>query len=400
MQESSERFFPSDKAGQVLIVRPWHDLISCIPGPVRGRPCVETGGKIMGLLKITLPLCLLLLILAGQGQAQAPGYLGKLSIPFPTDGTQVRTSAPLAPYVTYRIKITALSNLKHIYQEYPEGYNSFVVVDGQLIKAVIFDQESDGFVGNLEFLYRGNGKMISIGLSEDKRDLLSDAQLEIFVESWIQRLWREQFRHIWTEYGMALVVAALVMPVLLLLLFLYLKRTDRMRADEERAEAARRTFLLESHNKRIEVMREIDVRAHQRAQEMIKQNYDELQKKIIYWRTRAYTESYFLNVDLRHQYAHANREKVINQLEKEWAQECQEIAQDLPLMKAMREQEPGIIHWIQARQEVVYLAHNLAWKEHKVIDAYFEEIPETEIIIADELDFEEVQPRVRFGSSR
>lgn len=357
----------------------------------------------MGLLKNTLLLCLLLLILAGQGQAQTPGYLGNLSIPFPTDGTQVRTSAPLAPYVTYRIKITALSNLKHIYQEYPEGYNSFVVIDGQLLKAVIFDQESDGFVSNLEFIYRGNGKMISIGLSENKRDLLSDVQLEIFVESWVQRLWREQFRHIWIEYGIALIVAALVLPILSLMILMYLKRTDRMRAEEERSEAARRTFLLESHNKRIEVMREIDIRAHQRAQELVIQNHDELQKKIIYWRTRAFTESYFLNVDLRHQYAYANREKIINQLEKEWTQECQEIAQDLPLIKAMREHEPGIIHWIQARQEVVYLAHNMAWKEHKVIDAFFEDIPETEIIIADELNYDDApsrHPRTHVGNSR
>lgn len=343
----------------------------------------------MELPKSMLPLTLLVLALTPSVLAQAPSYLDNLSMPFPVDSTQVRTTRPLAPYITYRIRLTSPSDLRHIYQEYPEGYSSYVVIDGQLQKAAIFGQESDGFVNDLEFVYRGSGRPITIGLSENREKLIDSVQLEITVETWFQRLWREQLRGIWTSYGSIVIISAFLLPLVILLLFFYFRRTDRLRAEEFKAEAARRTFLLESHNKRIEVMREIDRRAQERANELFaSKNYD-LQKKIMYWKTKAYTESYFLNHEMRHQYAYANRDRIISELEKEWAEECLEIAQDIPLITALREQEPGVMHWIQARQEVVYLAHNMAWKEHKVIDAYFEEVPETEIIIADEIEAEE-----------
>jgi hypothetical protein len=154
--------------------------------------------------------------------------------------------------------------------------------------------------------------------------------------------------------------------------------------------------MLNTHNKSLELMREIDRRAQQKAQEIMARNYDEMQKKVMYWRTRAYTESYFLSPDLRQHFAVANREKIIDDLEKKWAQEFLEIAQDMPLAKALREQEPGVMHWIQARQEVVNIAHRLTWTSHPVIDATYEEVPNgPQIIIADELEEAEAATQKR-----
>lgn len=345
---------------------------------------------------ISLALVFSLLVIGNVAAAQ--NYLEKLSVPLPMDGTVIRTPGPLAPYITYRIKLSSPSNLAHIYREMPEGYISYIVIDGNLQKSVIFTEESDGFVTDLEFVYRGQGKPIEIGLSENRSKLIESVQVEMFVETWMQRLWREQVRGIWKEYSTLLTLIGMLLPIAAVLLYLYFQRTDRLRAEEEKAEAARRVFLLESHNKRIEVMREIDQRANQRAREIAAKEFNELQKKVMHWKTRAYTESYFLNHDLRHQYAYANREQIINELEKVWAKECLEIAEDLPLLNALREQEPGVMHWIQARQEVVHIAHNMSWKEQKVIDAWFEDVPETEIITADEFE-EKVEEPVRVERS-
>jgi hypothetical protein len=34
------------------------------------------------------------------------------------------------------------------------------------------------------------------------------------------------------------------------------------------------------------------------------------------------------------------------------------------------------MHWIEARQDVVNIAHQLNWSTQPVIDAYFEEVPD------------------------
>jgi hypothetical protein len=308
-------------------------------------------------------------------QTESQDYLTDSSLPLPTNGTKIRTPKPLAPYTIYRIKITSPYNLKPVYYESQGNYETDILIDGKFLRTLSFDEGSDSHIGNLEFLYRGNGKQVYIGFTRDHYKDIERAQIQISAEGWMQRVWRERFSRSWRAYGEFLVGCLILLPIVLSV-GLYLNRwSQRNRAEEKKLEMERQALILNAHNKSLELMREIDQRAQQRSSELTARNFDELQKKIMFWRTRAYTESYFLNSDLRKSYAAVNRDKIINELEKEWTREFLEIAQDLALGKALKEQEPGVMHWIEARQEVVNLAHQLTWSTQPVIDAYFEEVP-------------------------
>ena len=340
----------------------------------------------MSLRVFALLLCCTITSLA---QTESHDYLDESLLPLPTNGSKVRTPQPLASYTSYRIRITSPQNLRAIYSESQGEYDTDLQIDGKSPRAISYSEGTDGHVSNLEFLYRGYGKPIYIGFGRDHSNEIESAQIEIHTEGWAERIWREKFSRGWRSYGDAIVAGLLIIPVAIVTGVYLNKQRKRTKAEERKAERDRQTLMLNAHNKSLELIREIDRRANQKAQEIMTKSYDELQKKIMYWRTRAYTESYFLNADLRQNFAVANREKILNELEEKWAQEFLEIAQDLPLAKALREQEAGVMHWIQARQEVVNLAHQLTWTEadHEVIEAYYEEVPTTpQIIMADELE--------------
>ena len=320
-------------------------------------------------------------------QTTSQDYLHDAFLPVPTNGSKVGTAQPLAPYTTYRLKITSTFDLKPLYSENQGNYQSDIQIDGRTLRAVSFDESSDGHLGSLEFLFHGYGKPIYIGFVKDHHNNIESAQVHIYVEGKWQKIWRESFSRTWRDYGDWILVGLVISPFILMTWYYFSRRNRKLRAEERDAEKERQALILNSHNKRIELIREIDRKAQQKAREMIARNYDELQKKIFYWRSRAYSESYFLNPDLRHNFAVANRERIINELEKKWTQEFLAIAQDLELAKALRDQEPGVMHWIQARQEVVNIAHQLTWANHQVIDAYYEEMPDTpQIIIVDEVE--------------
>ncbi len=338
----------------------------------------------MCLRLFALLLCCTITSLA---QSESPDYLDDALLPMPTNGSKVGTRQPLAPYSTYRIKITSPYNLKPVYSESQGNYETDIQIDGKTLRALSFDESSDGHISNLEFLYRGHGKPIYIGFIGNRYKEIETAQVYIYAEGWLEGIWRERFSGLWKSYGDMFVICLILIPIGFSV-GVYLNKWNRqIKAEEKKVEEEREALIVNSHNKSLELMREIDRRAQQKAQEILTRNNDELQKKIVYWRTRAFTESYFLNAELRQNYAVANREKIINELEKEWAQEFLEIAQDMSLANALREEEPGVMHWIQARQEVVNIAHNLTWTTHPVIDAYFEEVPNApQIIIADEME--------------
>lgn len=341
---------------------------------------------------MSLRVCTLLLLwsVSTVAKAQAQDYLDESILALPTNGTNVRTPRPLAPYDVYRIKVSSPYDLRPAYSENQGVSENFILVDGKTFNPIAFTQENDGHLGNIEFLYRGLGKPISIGLQRDFHKEVETAVVEIHVETLLEKIWRQQFSRVWQEHGDLIAAGLMVLPAIAAIGWYLTRRNRRTRAEERRAEKERLALVMNSHNKSLEVMREIDRRAQQKAQEVVLKNYDELQRKVMYWRTRAYTESYFLNPELRHNFAIANRDRIISELEAKWAHEFLEIAQDLPLTKALREQEPGVMHWIQARQEVVNLAHNMAWAAHPVIEAYFEEVSSTTpIIIVDE--FEEAE---------
>jgi hypothetical protein len=338
----------------------------------------------MSLRVFALLLCCSVTTLA---QTESQDYLDESSLPLPTNGSKVRTPEPLAPFAPYRIRITSAYNLRPVYSESQENYETDIQIDGKSLRALSFEQGTDGHVSNLEFLYRGHGKPIYIGFGRDHYKEIENAQIEIHIEGWFEGVWRERFERTWRAYGDLIVAFLIMFPIIVATGIYFGKQRQKVRVEEKKAEQERQALMLSNHNKSLELMREIDRRAQQKAQEIMTRNYDEMQQKIMYWRTRAYTESYFLNPDLRQHFAVANREKVINELEKKWAQEFLEIAQDLPLAKALREQEPGVMHWIQARQEVVNVAHRLTWTENPVVDAVYEEVPNgPQIIIADELE--------------
>ncbi|MBO0723873.1 MAG: hypothetical protein J2P41_23815, partial [Blastocatellia bacterium] len=266
-------------------------------------------------------------------------------------------------------------NLRPVYSESQENYETDILIDGKFLRAFSFDEGTDSHVSNPEFIYRGYGKQIYIGFTRDHYKEIEQAQIQIYVEDWLQKFWRERLSRSWKSYGEIIIGCLILFPIVLSAGLYLNKWSQRNKAEEKKLEMERQALILNAHNKSLELMREIDQRAQQKSNEIMARNLDELQKKILYWRTRAYTESYFLNSDLRKSYAALNREKIINQLEKEWTREFLEIAQDLALGKALKEQEPGVMHWIEARQEVVNLAHQLTWSNQPVIDAYYEEVP-------------------------
>src|SRR5262245_12065103 len=325
--------------------------------------------------------------------AQGQDYLDKTLLSLPTNGSTVRTAKPLAPFTAYRVRITSSYNLKPVYFESGNNFHSDILIDGKSYQAISFTQESDGHLSSLEFLYRGAGRPIHIGFANNHAEEIESAHVEVYIEGYINQLWREDLYAIWKAYGYWIVTAILTIP-LMIFSFLYLSNIRKRKKNVEwRAEKEEQAMIINSQNNRLELMREIDRRAQKKAQEIISRNYDDLQRKLMYWRTRAFTESYFLNPELRQNFALANRDRIINCLEEKWSQEILEISQDLPLASALREQEPGVLHWIHARQEVVILAHRSAWSVHPVVDAYLEEAP-------DPLQIGEVNAKLHNGPAK
>ncbi|MCI0665350.1 MAG: hypothetical protein L0220_30175 [Acidobacteria bacterium] len=305
--------------------------------------------------------------------AQGRDYLDKSLLSLPTNGSKIRTPKPLAPFTAYRIKVTSSYNLKPVYLESGKVFQSDIVIDGKSYQAISYNQESDGHISSVEFLYRGAGRPIHIGFGNNHAGEIQSAQVEIYIEGYIKQVWREEFYEIWKSYGNWILATALALLPITISLSYFLKRRKRMKDVVLREEKEEQAMIINSQNKRLELMREIDRRAQKKVQEIMARNHDELQRKVMYWRTRAFTESYFLNPELRQNFALANRERIINHLEEKWSQEILEISQDLPLAVALREQEPGVLHWIHARQEVVILAHKSTWSVHPVVEAYLDE---------------------------
>jgi hypothetical protein len=301
--------------------------------------------------------------------AQGRDYLDKSLLSLPTNGSKIRTAKPLAPFTAYRVRVTSSYNLKPVYLESGKVFQSDIVIDGRSYQAISFHQESDGHISSVEFLYRGAGRPIHIGFGNNH----AGAQVEIYIEGYLKQLWREEFYEIWESYGNWILTTALTLPPITISLIYFLKRRKRMKDVVLREEKEEQAMIINSQNKRLELMREIDRRAQKKVQEIMARNHDELQRKVMYWRTRAFTESYFLNPELRQNFALANRERIINHLEEKWSQEILEISQDLPLAVALREQEPGVLHWIHARQEVIVLAHKSTWSVHPVVEGYLDE---------------------------
>jgi hypothetical protein len=305
--------------------------------------------------------------------AQGLDYLDNSLLSLPTNGSKVRTAKPLAPLTAYRVRITSSYNLRTVYSESENDFYSDIMIDGKVYRAISFKQESDGHISSVEFLYRGAGRPLHIGFGNNHAEEIVSAHVEVYIESFFNRIWREEFYGIWKAYSNWIVTLILTLPVITLSLIYLGKRRKRMKDAELKEEKEEQAMIINSQNKKLELMREIDRRAQKKFQEIMARNNDELQRKIMYWRTRAYTESYFLNPELRQNFALANRDRIINSLEEKWSQEILEISQDLPLAVALREQEPGVLHWIHARQEVVILAHRSAWSVHPIVDGYLEE---------------------------
>jgi hypothetical protein len=323
--------------------------------------------------------------------AQPRDYLDKSLLSLPTNGSKVLTPKPLAPYTSYRIRVTSPYNLRPVYPESRDKFKTDIVIDGKSFKAISLDLESDGHLGSIEFLYRGLGKPIYIGFEKDHHQEIESAHIEIYVEGWLAGLWREEIGGNWRDHTDWIAAGIMLVPIITSLGVYFVKRRQKIKALERREKREQQALILNTQNKRLEIIKEIDKRAQQRAQEIIARHYEELQKKVLYWRARAYTESYFLNPDLRQNFAIANRDRIISELEGKWSKEVLEIAQDLQLAKTLREQEPGVMHWIYARQEVVSIAHQLAWTGRPVVDAYFEEVPNyLKIVDAGDLDGTEI----------
>jgi hypothetical protein len=311
--------------------------------------------------------------LSSLAAAQGPDYLDKSLLSLPTNGSTVRTVKPLAPLTTYRVRITSSYNLKPVYFERGNDFHSDILIDGKTIQAISFDHESDGHISSVEFLYRGAGRPIHIGFGKNHTDEIESAYVKIYLEGYLKELWREEFYSTWKSYGNWILTVILTLPLIALALVYLSKRRKQKKDLEWREEKEEQAMIINAQNKRLELMREIDRRAQKKVQEIMIKNNDELQRKLMYWRARAFTESYFLNPDLRQNFALANRERIINSMEEKWSKEILEISQDLPLAIALREQEPGVLHWLHARQEVVILAHKSAWSIHPVVDAAIEE---------------------------
>ncbi len=338
----------------------------------------------MVLRVVVLLLCCSVTALA---DTESEDYLEESLLSMPTNGAKARTPQPLAPYASYRITLVSPYNLRAVYSENQGSFETDIQIDGKSFKAIALDEGADGHIGKVEFLFRGYGKPIYIGFGKDRHLEIETAHIEIHRESWLERIWRERFSSIWQEYGILILLGVIFLPLLMVSSVIVFRRNRKIRTEERKAEKERQAIMINSHTKSLEVMREIDRRAQQKFQELVTRNFDELQKKIMYWRAKAYTESYFLNPELRQNFAVVNRDKIISELEHTWAEECMEIARDLQLAKALRDQEPGVMHWIQARQEVVNMAHKLSWSPHPIVDAYFEVVPnDPQIIMADEVE--------------
>src|SRR5262245_66017820 len=90
-------------------------------------------------------------------QTESNDYLQESLLPMPTNGSKVRTPQPLAPYASYRIEITSPYNLKPVYYEGQDSSENDVLIDGKPLKAVSFDEGTDGYISDLNFLFRGSG---------------------------------------------------------------------------------------------------------------------------------------------------------------------------------------------------------------------------------------------------
>src|SRR5262245_529277 len=224
----------------------------------------------MSLRVFALLLCCTITSFA-QGEPQ--DYLGESVLPMPTNGSKVRTPQPLAPYASYRIKITSPYNLRPVYFEGQETAENDVQIDGRSFKAISFEESTDGHISNLEFIFHGYGKPITIGFSRDHYQELESAQVQIYPEKWRQRVWRERFERIWTGYAEWIIGTLLLLPIMGLAGVQLNRRYQRIRAEERMAERERQALILNSHNKSLEVMREIDRRAQQKAQEIMGKNY-------------------------------------------------------------------------------------------------------------------------------
>src|SRR5262245_44116003 len=126
---------------------------------------------------IVLIICYCCLI-NSFAQTESQDYLTDASLPLPTNGTKVRTPKPLAPYTTYRIKITSPYNLRPVYSESQENYESDILIDEKFPRAISFDEGTDTHVSNPEFIYRGYGKQIYIGFTRNHYKEIEQAQIQ------------------------------------------------------------------------------------------------------------------------------------------------------------------------------------------------------------------------------
>src|SRR5262245_59766170 len=120
----------------------------------------------MSLRVVALLFCCTITSFA-QAQTESNDYLQESLLPLPTNGSKVRTPQPLAPYASYRIEVTSPYSLKPVYYEGQETSENDVQIDGKSVRAVSFDEGSDGHVSDLNFLFRGYGKPITIGFGKD-----------------------------------------------------------------------------------------------------------------------------------------------------------------------------------------------------------------------------------------
>lgn len=306
---------------------------------------------------------------------------------FPTDGSQLKLQQSLAPYKAYRIIITSPYNLKPAYSEARGNFIGDFQIEGTNLKATYTNETSDGYISHLEFVYRGTGKPITIGLANNHSKEIVQANVTIRSEGWYEAVFREYLKPFWERYDIHIISTLLIVPGLYYLWIYFLRRRQHIRVFEKKAELKKQSLVLNSHTKSLELMREIDKKAQQKADELMQRNYDELQARVVFWRTRAYTESYFLNPDLRKNFVFANRERILTELEPLWSDEMMEIAQDLTLVKQLQEHEPGVLQWLQARHEVIGMAHKLTWLPDTSIEADFEEVQDTfRVVVVDDAD--------------
>lgn len=130
--------------------------------------------------RVLLPIALF----PGPALADDSFLREKVHLRLPTDGTELRTP-PLEPYTVYHVRIFSPASLFPVYRKigfFSTQEVSEILLDDRRLFAVRHD------AGAVEFLYRGLGRPLSLRLASDYHVEIPFADVEVWPESWRDRL--------------------------------------------------------------------------------------------------------------------------------------------------------------------------------------------------------------------